>query len=620
MMTIQKPKRQFQKKKAYLKRKLLKRFEGGKDQMSYQDWLQKAIAYKEIDDLKGYDYEGWYNEDPKRAYAFLNDDPEAHFDDKYKTVYHPTFSDQSIYSGVVHPIFNPKGLKGGKWVNDHKYISPRISPVSMDERINYVNSAEDNGVQIRTYKDQPLWMDDGTRYDGVLPQVVIKPKHNCGKDKFNSGTDDIIVDDGRHNSYIEDPSLPPVLTNDPNAVAVRPNVFVNNDTGEYIFEQNGQTTPLEVYDKSGTNDRALWTFKLPDGRLVTPHKYGIQLAIESTKEPELQSIYPEFDIISGGKMVDFSKILEKIKSVKSIVKPPKFKSELDWSPKSWFSYRHDGKFTENDAQILKHHVPEYLKIERDAKLNGTWLKNPDGSDFIGDGREWVMLNSKNGQKLNHDYFYNGVRGEKPFNPEYNDEIWGSDKQSIAATYSNRKNQHSEVNKLYYPKSARVSKINAGHKHWGDIDYKGSRTTTDIAKDDLVDKGADVVKIEDVLDLGPENTLPIVQNGFEYGTDYILKDGLVRKSILGNNGDLDFGNKNIYKALLPLFIGTKLSQEKHNSGKDIHIKKANVGKFTEAANKHNMGVQEFANKVLNAPKRKHSSTLCKRANFARNFAH
>lgn len=94
MMTIQKPKRQFQKKKSYLKRKLLKKFEGGKDQMSYKDWLQKAVIYKGIDDLKGYDYEGWYNEDPKRAYAFLNDDPEAHFDDKYKTVYHPTFSDQ----------------------------------------------------------------------------------------------------------------------------------------------------------------------------------------------------------------------------------------------------------------------------------------------------------------------------------------------------------------------------------------------------------------------------------------------------------------------------------------------------------------------------------------------
>lgn len=50
------------------------------------------------------------------------------------------------------------------------------------------------------------------------------------------------------------------------------------------------------------------------------------------------------------------------------------------------------------------------------------------------------------------------------------------------------------------------------------------------------------------------------------------------------------------------------------------RKANRGKFTEAANEHNMGVQEFARQVLSAPKGKYSPTLRKRANFARNFAH
>lgn len=45
-----------------------------------------------------------------------------------------------------------------------------------------------------------------------------------------------------------------------------------------------------------------------------------------------------------------------------------FKSELDWSPKSWFSKRvakPDGtKYTENDVRILNSHVPEYLEIEK----------------------------------------------------------------------------------------------------------------------------------------------------------------------------------------------------------------------------------------------------------------
>jgi hypothetical protein len=49
---------------------------------------------------------------------------------------------------------------------------------------------------------------------------------------------------------------------------------------------------------------------------------------------------------------------------------------------------------------------------------------------------------------------------------------------------------------------------------------------------------------------------------------------------------------------------------------IHIKKKNKGKFTASAKRAGMGVQEFAQHVL-ANKDKYSSTLVKRANFARN---
>ena len=50
---------------------------------------------------------------------------------------------------------------------------------------------------------------------------------------------------------------------------------------------------------------------------------------------------------------------------------------------------------------------------------------------------------------------------------------------------------------------------------------------------------------------------------------------------------------------------------------IMIKKENRGKFTESANKANMGVQEYARHIL-ANKEDYSPTLIKRANFARNF--
>lgn len=53
------------------------------------------------------------------------------------------------------------------------------------------------------------------------------------------------------------------------------------------------------------------------------------------------------------------------------------------------------------------------------------------------------------------------------------------------------------------------------------------------------------------------------------------------------------------------------------GSDIHIKKKNRGKFTASAKAHGMGVQEYAQHVLNDPNA--TALQKKRANFARNAA-
>lgn len=57
-------------------------------------------------------------------------------------------------------------------------------------------------------------------------------------------------------------------------------------------------------------------------------------------------------------------------------------------------------------------------------------------------------------------------------------------------------------------------------------------------------------------------------------------------------------------------------DKLKKGYKIKIKKKNRGKFTESAKRAGMGVQEYARHIL-ANKDKYSSTLVKRANFARN---
>ena len=59
---------------------------------------------------------------------------------------------------------------------------------------------------------------------------------------------------------------------------------------------------------------------------------------------------------------------------------------------------------------------------------------------------------------------------------------------------------------------------------------------------------------------------------------------------------------------------KQRNEKKNGG--IHIAPSKRGTFTAAATKHNMGVQEFASKVLRN-KDSYSPAMVKKANFARN---
>ena len=63
---------------------------------------------------------------------------------------------------------------------------------------------------------------------------------------------------------------------------------------------------------------------------------------------------------------------------------------------------------------------------------------------------------------------------------------------------------------------------------------------------------------------------------------------------------------------------EIMKNKHADGGSIHIKPENKGKFTAWAKSHGMGVQEAASHVM-ANKDKYSSTIVKRANFAKNAA-
>lgn len=69
-----------------------------------------AAAFNRAINSNAYDYRGYYNKYPNSQ---ANAD--THWTDEFKGVGERTFSDQSKYSGVRHPKYNPNGIRGGHW-------------------------------------------------------------------------------------------------------------------------------------------------------------------------------------------------------------------------------------------------------------------------------------------------------------------------------------------------------------------------------------------------------------------------------------------------------------------------------------------------------------------------
>ena len=148
----------------------------------YLKWKKEIAKHKgiDIDNDNTYNYQAFFEEDPQRAWDMLKKDSKAHFTDKYKTVWHPTFSDESVYSGHKSK-YNPQGLVGGHWEGNTFKMSDSLynSPVSMDERQQYLIDNEPNGVSLLE-SNGTLPVYDGIPWGGVLPEVTITPQYSDG--------------------------------------------------------------------------------------------------------------------------------------------------------------------------------------------------------------------------------------------------------------------------------------------------------------------------------------------------------------------------------------------------------------------------------------------------------
>ena len=156
---------------------------------NYRQWLEDVAGMRgwDVNEMardNTYNYEHFYNTQPKEAQAMLKRNADAHFTDIAKTAFHPTFSIESDYSGKVSK-YNPKGIIGGTW-SDAPNLGRNASRYTLSDSqmkhgwdvlrtIDYLSNAEQNGVELRMPNGSyPII--DGIRFGGVLPEIIVTGK------------------------------------------------------------------------------------------------------------------------------------------------------------------------------------------------------------------------------------------------------------------------------------------------------------------------------------------------------------------------------------------------------------------------------------------------------------
>ena len=91
-----------------------------------------------------YNYKQMYEDNPNYNIQ------EGHFQDTYKTVYHPTFSKESMYSGKKSQ-YNPEGITGGWWDYNNKIFHAGYKQDIRNTQ-KYLNQA-DPGWKVKAFQD-----------------------------------------------------------------------------------------------------------------------------------------------------------------------------------------------------------------------------------------------------------------------------------------------------------------------------------------------------------------------------------------------------------------------------------------------------------------------------------
>ena len=176
--------------------------EGPED--GYKEWLRNeaklnskiwGISYNEaLEHMKNdrsYDYRKFYElqkANPNNPEYQRDLEGNAHYNDIGKSIYHPTASIYSYYSGRKDSKWNPTGAKFGEWLdNNHEYrLSDDMLKAGANpyETFDYLSTNEINGVRLRDERGKRFrdYRDSEETYiEGVLPAITIKGR------KFDNG-------------------------------------------------------------------------------------------------------------------------------------------------------------------------------------------------------------------------------------------------------------------------------------------------------------------------------------------------------------------------------------------------------------------------------------------------
>ena len=305
---------------------------------TYLDWKKaiQELKHIDIDNDPTYDYKGYYDLNNFAAQDMLNKKSDAHFTDNFKTSQHPTFSEESGYSGYINK-FNPNGITGGSW-GDHSYNlsdSQMANDWDIKNTLDYLSIAENEGISLK-YDDKYPVIDD-TVIGGVLPEVEVK-------------------------GYADGGQIP-LLGN-------KAKLFTQQDLNtmhDLNINAGAYDQPTSEVQHRIDSKGKVKTVPTPGNGFVSNNDPVGQFVVEGVATAPLFNLIGKAALFSAGRMGNKwarSKIISNTID-NSYIKPGKLDTNVDWFPKQTL----EGTHTINKNPYITYPTEEYwndkIKLARD---------------------------------------------------------------------------------------------------------------------------------------------------------------------------------------------------------------------------------------------------------------